>query len=355
VGIAVNLTPHAIGELVARDAAGEPIYVVVIKASFSFGAAGRLESIPPQPIADLDRYAGDPASSGLLSAGDIGLPKPRVDVLFAGALKFGAPTADTVVRVEVGRRLDKQMRVFGDRFWLPGVASDLTASRPRPVEELPIAWERSAGGAVPGDPRLTDRRNPAGCTTGRTATDLEGKSLPNFEDPGDPTKAWKGRPTPCGLGPIAPHWEPRSRLAGTFDDRWREQRAPLLPQDFDPAFLNCAPVDQQLASYLPGEEVRLTGMTPSARSRFELPELAVPVTFVMRDLIEETRGRVDTIIIEPAEERVSLVARACCSPRPSAIAVREAFVGPLTRGRRRALELGKAFWDLRSLPNRPRA
>jgi hypothetical protein len=164
--------------------------------------------------------------------------------------------------------------------------------------------------------------------------------------------SWKAQPDPCGFGPIAPHWEPRARLAGTYDDHWKKQRAPLLPEDFNPAFLNCAPPDQQLPGYLPGEEVRLTGMTRSGQARFQLPEFSVPVMFVTRDLIEETWARVDTIIIEPAAERVSLVARSFCSPRPNAIALRTAFVGPLTRGRRRALELGKEYLDLRSLPSR---
>lgn len=353
MGIAVNLTPHAIGELVARDAAGAPIYVVIIKATFSFGAvSGRLEPIAPQPIADLDRYAGDPVVSGLLAAGDIGLPKPRVDVLLSGALQFPAPVTEAVVRLEIGRRVDKRVKIFGDRFWLPGVAAALTASRPRPVSELPIAWERAAGGADPGDPRLTDRRNPSGRTTGKTARDFHSRPLPNFEDPEDPTSSWKSRPAPCGFGPVAPHWEPRARLAGTYDDRWRVERAPLLPEDFNPAFLNCAPLDQQLPDYLVGEEVRLTGLTAGGRARFLLPALAPPVTFVTRDRIEETRPRVDTIIIEPAAARVSLIARSFCAPRPSAIAVREIFVGPLTRGRRLALELGKTYLDLRALPPR---
>jgi hypothetical protein len=156
VGIAVNLTPHAVGELVARDATGAPLYVVVVKATFSFASAGRLEPTPPQPIADLDRYAGEPAISGLITAGDLGLPKPRIDVLLTGALKFPAPLTEAVVRLEIGRRLDKRSKVFGDRFWLPSAISYLAPSRPRPVAELPIAWERSSGGTDPADPRRTD-------------------------------------------------------------------------------------------------------------------------------------------------------------------------------------------------------
>jgi hypothetical protein len=350
VGIAVNLTPHAVGELVARDVGGAPLYVVVVKASFSFGKGGALEPIAPRPILDLPRYAGEPATSGLVAAGDLTLPKPRVDVLLQGALQFSPPLTHGEAALEVGGRIAKRLSIFGARVWLPGARADLVPTRPAPVSEMPLAWERSWGGSYADDPSATERRNPAGRALGRTPAEGKGKPLANFENPDDARAPWNVRRAPAGFGPVAPHWEPRASLAGTYDDRWRERRAPLLPEDFSPAFLNEAPADQQLASYLPGEEVRLTGMTATGRERFRLPELLVPVMFVQRDVINETRARVDTVIIEPAESRVSLVARATCSPRPTAAAVREVFVGQLTRGRRLALELGKPFLDLRALP-----
>jgi hypothetical protein len=91
-------------------------------------------------------------------------------------------------------------------------------------------------------------------------------------------------------------------------------------------------------------------MTAHGFARFALPELTVPVTFVTRDVIEERRARIDTVVIEPAENRVSIVARAACTPRSGVTSVREAFVGTLSAGRRKALELGKVFLDLRSVP-----
>lgn len=350
MGLAVNLTPYAVGELFGSDHTGKTLFVVVVKATFSFARGDQLEPIVPDPIAARDRYAGDPARTGLLVAAELGLPKPRIDVLLAGALRFRAPLTEGQARMEVGHRIDKRLLVFGDRFWLPGVVSELSPSRPHALAALPIAWERCAGGADADNPQLYDRRNPAGCTHGKTAAEAQGRPLPNFEDPRDPVTTWKSRPAPSGFGPLAAHWQPRAALAGTYDQRWREGRAPLLPEDFAPAFLNCAPLDQQLGTYLPGEEVRLTGMTAHGFARFALPELAVPVTFVTRDVIEERQARVDTVVIEPAESRVSVIARAACAPRAGVTSVREAFVGSLSAGRRKALELGKVFLDLRSVP-----
>ena len=45
-------------------------------------------------------------------------------------------------------------------------------------------------------------------------------------------------PAPGGFGPIGPDWEPRQRHAGTYDERWKRERAPVLPADFDPRH-NC--------------------------------------------------------------------------------------------------------------------
>jgi hypothetical protein len=352
VGLAVNLTPHAVAELPVRGPDGDPLYVVIVKATFSFADPGALAPIEPVPIVKADEYADDPAASGIICPGDIGLPKPRVDVVLTGSFRFRAPTGEALVRLEVGQRVNKEMRVFGDRFWLPGLTYGLTASRPRPMTELPIEWERSSGGAAPKESEPADRQNPAGRPGGLAARDLKGKPLPNFESRKEPITSWKTRPAPQGFGAIAPHWAPRADLAGTYDDRWRERRAPLLPKDFDPAFLNFAPPDQQLPAYTPGEQVRLTGMTPHQRIAFSLPELSVPIMFVTRDVLENTTARVDTIIIEPAVERVSLIARATCSPRPNALAIREIFVGQLTPGRRRALALGKLYVDLRPRPKK---
>jgi hypothetical protein len=355
VGVAVNLTGHAVTEVVAHGSAGELLWVVIIKASYQWMGAPELVPAAAAPIELLDRYTGDPAGSGLAAASEVGLPKPRVDVLVTGELRFAAPITQALVGLEVGARLAKQVQVFGDRRWvLASTRNDLVPSRPAPIAALPIGWERAAGGSDPSDASLRDPRNPVGCTQARGARELQGKPLPNFEDPRQLLATWRDRPAPQGFGPVAPHWEARARLAGTYDQRWMTERAPLLPPDFDPAFYNCAPADQQLGDYRPGEEVRLTGMTPRGRERFVLPALEVPVLFVTRDLMNQTRARVDTIVIEPAEARVSLIARAVSRVRPSAAAMRQIFVGPLSRGRRRALETGRRYLDLRvAIPRAP--
>ena len=344
----VNNTPLASAEAVLTDGEGKELYVVIAKASFRWRSDGALESIDPAvPIADTDRFAGPPAITGLLTAGERTLPKPRVDVLIEGEIVLGAPAEQVDCTLEIGDRLLKTLRVFGDRHWRQGATGSMVPSRPRPFVRMPIDWRHSLGGTDASDPSCVDLRNPVGRGMHRRAASLEGHPLPNFEDPRAPITDARKLPVPVGWGAIAPHWQPRSSLAGTYDARWQEERFPLLPVDYNPAFLNAAPFDQQLDHYPPGAEVHLSGFTPRRRERFILPELAPPVIVVDGGTIIEVSSRVDTIVIEPLEQRLSLVARAVHAPR-DVEALATAFLGPLADGQRRALRAGTAPTALRT-------
>ena len=345
--VLVNNTPLAAAEALLTDVEGRDVYVVVAKASFRWRPDGALESIvPPVPIADIDRFAGPPATTGLLIANECTLPKPRVDVLLQGELVLGAPAEQVDCTLEIGGRLAKTLRVFGERHWRHGATSSMVPSRARPFVRMPIDWRHSFGGADSSDPSCVDLRNPIGRGMRRRVASLEGHPVPNFEDPRAPITDARKRPVPVGWGPIAPHWQARSSLAGTYDARWQEERFPLLPADFDPAFLNAAPADQQLDRYQAGLEVRLSGFTPRRREHFILPEFAPTVTVVDRRTIVEVPSRVDTIVIELTEQRLSVVARAVHAPREME-ALAAAFLGPLTDEQRRALRAGHSMPALR--------
>jgi hypothetical protein len=208
---------------------------------------------------------------------------------------------------------------------------------------MPIAWERSFGGTDPDEPSAFEPRNPVGCGVRKRVADLKGQPAPSFEDPRAPIAEAGVKATPVGLGPVAPHWLPRRGWAGTYDEAWQKERFPLLPENFDPRFLNAAPLDQQLDGYQPGELVRLGFLGVAARDEFALPALAPTVTVVDGKTIVEVAPRVDTIVIAPAERRVSVVARALHLPAPQGGPLKLVYVGRLTRGQRRALEVGKPY------------
>ncbi len=343
MGSVVNLTPFAVGELGGKDADGMPLFVAIVKASFTWHDDGSPQPIASLPILEQAVFAGEPATSGMLAASDLSPPKPRVDVLLQGSLAFASPVTEADVAIRVGARLRKVARVFGARFWLPGIVHDMVPSKPQPVDGLPIAWELSFGGSDPQDTRTTELCNPAGTGVTKRPTELQGKRAPSFEDPAAPIRSTNERPSPHGFGPIAPHWQPRCKLAGTYDEAWQASRSPLPPTDFDSAYFNVAPEDQQLADYQPGEEVRLYNMTTRGADFFVLPELKVSVVFGARERMLQTYAQVDTLIVEPAERRFSLVARAAFSPRPNLLAMGQVVVGNPTSACMRALETGKLY------------
>jgi hypothetical protein len=343
VGTLINLTPYAVGELLGKDAEGLPLFVAAVKATFTWQADGRVQAIEPCPLQEADEWMGEPATSGLLAASELGPPKPRVDVLLRGALTAAAPFLELDVGMRVGARLQKVAKVFGARYWLPGVMHDMVPSKPYPTQALPFAWELCFGGSDPQDTRATEPRNPAGTGVTRRPAELQGKQAPSFEDPGSLIKSTNDRPAPRGFGPVAGHWQPRCLRSGTYDEGWQKSRAPLLPKDFDPAYFNVAPEDQQLPDYQPGEEVRLFNLSPRSVDFFYLPEFEVPVIFTSREKMSETFAQVDTMVIEPAEKRFSLVAHAAFTPRPNLLAMGQAVVGTPTAACLRALAEGKIY------------
>jgi hypothetical protein len=344
--VIVNNTPYAVEEAVLAEPDGRDVYIAIIKGSFRWRPDATVEPLAePLPLVPADVYAGEPGKSGLLTASELTLPKPRVDVLLAGEIVPRAPVEELDCTLELGRQLRKTLRVFGDRYWRPSTTKCVLPSRSKPFSRMPIDWERSFGGTDPDDPAVLDRRNPVGRGICRNPRTLEGKPVPNFEDPAAPINDPLKRPAPVGFGPIAPYWRPRSDRAGTYDARWESERSPLLPKDFDPRFLNAAPEDQQLDRYLPDTELWLTDFTPGRRERIRLPPFAPALTVVEGRTIFEVPSVVDTIVVDLAEARLSLVARAVYRPK-SVAAVATAYVGPLSRGQRRALHTGKPYLRL---------
>lgn len=131
---------------------------------------------------------------------------------------------------------------------------------------------------------------------------------------------------PAGLGSVGRAWLPRRALAGTFDHKthWQPDEVPGLPADFDFAYWNSTPADQQCAHLTGGEQVTLINLCrpehPSAQIslrgnsvlRFSLPVQAMFLLLVDDDnKIAITRLVIDTVVIAPDAATVQLVWRSC--------------------------------------------
>ncbi len=335
----------ACGEAINLDRDGAEYYVVVVKQSFTWDASGQPHPIAPQRVVDQDVYEGDPATSSILLETELAPRKPRVDVLLAGEVVLAQATNHAVMKLEIGDQVGKAARLFGDRVWVPGYAVGLRATDPRPFERMPITWSRSFGGIDAQSPAHCERRNLSGTGFARKESSAVGKRLPNFESPDHLIGSWSDRPPPVGFGPVARSNPSRLRWGGTYDKAWLDEHFPLLPPDFDDRFWNCAPEDQQLDAYRPGERVRLRGMAAEADTWFALPPFDVPVAILgRRGDRAEGFATPDTVLIEPAERRFSVVGRFFHIPRPNVLGIEDVYVGTPWRGWLKAKATRKRYF-----------
>jgi hypothetical protein len=240
------------------------------------------------------------------------------------------------VGVRVGS-MQKSFAVVGNRVWYAGI-SRISASDPEPFTVLPISYDRAFGGR---DDRHEDQakhtafmRNPVGRGFHKQMRRewIDGAPLPNTEELNHPVSQPDGNYAPMAFGPIGRGWEPRYRYAGTYDARWLEDYFPFLPPDFDEAYYQAAPLDQQISAPTGGEEIVLLNLTPEGRVVFTLPTFDAPVHFFLKNGgREDAKLALDTIVIEPDPRRLMLTWRATRPLKRSMFEVPQILVGRKSR------------------------
>lgn len=309
-----NATRYDATAVIQTDADGRDVVVAVAKGTFRLGKGGRLELAEPLPLVYADEYTDEPGASSIAAGTDFGLFKPRTDVIVAGSAfaPGGKAVAQMTVELRAGA-LSAALEVTGDRTWKKGVLGPGISS-PEPFREMPLVWERAFGGTCEAEGKTPGARceeNPVGAGLWTRDKDAVDQALPNLEDPAQPVRGWKDRPAPACWGFVAPAWEPRRSLAGTYDAKWERSRLPLLPEDFDHACFQQAPAALQSAKYfVGGEQVRLKGLHPKGELAFELPKDTVEVALLLPgDRVTKHVAVLDTVVLRPAEEVVTLTWR----------------------------------------------
>ncbi|WP_437334286.1 DUF2169 family type VI secretion system accessory protein [Sorangium sp. So ce394] len=307
-GAVANATPFAVVACPLVEASGRPVVAVIVKGTFGVERS-KVVPVEPRPVrmSDVPRDEGDPWSS-LRYASDLCPRKHGADVVAVGEAISPRPVAVMDLAIQV-RGAAAPLRVHGPRVyyaWLGQVAIGPAA----PFERVPLVYEKAYGGRTD-DLKLIEPRNPSGAGVAQRPHDLIDRLAPQIEHPAHPIDGPLARPAPAGYGPIPAHWSPRRERAGTFDERWKAERMPLMPLDFDVRHHNVAHpaliLDEPLRA---SDPVAVLGMSPDGLFRFELP--ALPVVIHARfdsGRKVSVRPEIDTLVLEPAERRFEIAGR----------------------------------------------
>lgn len=273
-----NKTPFILERFLLFDKNGSEIIVIVLKATYSLHENTEPTVAEEQdPLNMADIYVDEPGESGLLLEGEFMPLKPSTGITLTGhAVAPNVSTKEIVVELRIGKVI-QQAIVYGPRLW-SGFLGVLRIRGPESFEKIPLTWENAYGGFD--NSSNNDKHHEAhadnpvgkGFVARKTSRNLDGLPLPNIEHPQHRIRSIKDRPPPVGFCPVAPNWPCRAKHAGIYDEKWQNERATLLPDDFDERFYQTAPPGLVADSYLMGgEECLVVGTTPGGRLVFRLP------------------------------------------------------------------------------------
>jgi len=354
----LNATKMQAGYTLGLQPDGRELLVVVVKGTFTIPPPGEEPNLADEqvPLVDADVFTGEPGFSAPLYESDYAPRKLRCDVLLNGSAYApgGKPTERVPVSLRVGS-WSKSFDVVGERVWKAG-ALYISTSPPKPFAVMPISYNNAFGGI---DKAYDDPQqwryyplNHAGVGYHEytSARFVDGQPLPNTEERGSKVTDPRGKYRPMAFGPVARAWQPRPKLAGTYDQRWLDEVCPFLPADFDDRYFQSGPEDQQIDYPAGGETAELVNLTPEGRTVVALPKRDVPVVFFRKGGTEEMLAVIDTIILEPDAGRFMACWRAQLPLRRNIFEVPEAVVGRMPAGWSRAREVGKTYYpSLREL------
>lgn len=370
-----NRTPHAASQFDMVDQFGAAFHVVVARMGYTLGPCGAdglasLLPMPrPSPLATEDRHLDGDTQAGTVQESDFAPYKPRCDVIVNGVAHAprGRAMPQFLVNLKVQSEkkilIDKTLQVSGERaFRKKAVLTRLAQgcirigavgllrpnpwhlSTPEPFQQLPLHYAYAYGGQCrieADDCNAAEhdscQANPLGRGFARhwylDAQHINEVPAPRITQPSQPCTAdqfWQGAggkelPAPAGLAAIGRGWLPRRALAGhiAIKDKWDADEVPTLPEDFDFAYWNSSPPDQQCPHLAGLEQFTLTNLCRhdhrSARIdprgntalRFALPRQVLCLLLADRnDQLLVCRLAIDTVLVDPEAASVELVWRA---------------------------------------------
>jgi hypothetical protein len=347
----LNSTGMQAGYTMGLRPDGRELLVIAVKGTFALPTTAEQQ---PQlaeqqvPLIEADTFEAEPGLSAPIYETDYAPYKSRCDVILNGSA-YARHAKRVRVRLQIGT-LNKSFNVIGDRVWQASLVS-ISSSNPVPFDVMPISYGRAFGGVDHYHPDENKHRaympNPVGCGYHHILKGefIDNTPLPNTEEIGQPVTQPRGKYRPMAFGVMGRNWEPRYKLAGTYDQNWIDNVFPFLPADFNDAYYQCAPREQQIDYLRGGETVLLENLTPQARTEFQIPKLEVPVVFFMKKGgQQEVQAVADTLVLEPDANRFMLTWRTHLPLKRNMFEVAQVLVGKMSRAWWRARQLGKTYY-----------
>ena len=262
---------------------------------------------PDEPLTEQELWKTIPDQLGQAGILDMGMPKPRGEVVVTGSCLAprGTNRVASEVSVRVGE-LRKSLNIFGDRFWVNEGGIMKLITDPEPFTEMPITYEKAFGGEGFEKNPLGKGIAPVILPDGRTLI-----PLPNIEDPGLLIGSPSDQPDPAGFAPLDLMWPQRMKKQGTYDEKWQRERWPNFPDDMNYEYFNTAPEDQFVTGFFAGgETVEIVNMHPDIHViNSNLPPLRIRCFVTKKkdlrsgdadnEIFQEVTTRIDTVWLFP--------------------------------------------------------
>ena len=275
--------PYSVGGRFQRDQHGLEVWVATLKKRWIWDGVIWHEDTERVGIFDEPLYMAEPGLSPVVSDHDFAICKKNTDVVIHGKAKTfkKTPCLEQICRLFVDGHIDKQIKVVGQREWVVQAGS-IIPSIPLKFIAKDIDYTCAVGGY--------DERNRLGCGIGESMTELQTQSVPSVFNVTENWTLSSKKMNVAGFGVLPTFFQQRYCLAGSFDEAWFDSRRPLLPIDFDTAFYQSSPTDQQCSGFLMGgERINLSGFDHKGVLTFVLPKECYEARIKYSDQVTERK------------------------------------------------------------------
>ena len=270
--------------------------------------AFRLDTGEPVLEKDLWSAMGDLIETNQMF--DAGKPKTTGEFLVHGKCypPKGEPVSASRVVIKLGE-LTKELYVFGDRNWIKGLGFGWGVSEPEKFTEMSVCYQNAFGGADHPENSLGK---------GLDEVDVNGEMLiplPNIEYPDQLVGSPKDKPASASLNRVDITCRQRQKKAGTYDQKYIEERMPGFPDDLNLEYFNDAAEDQWNNGFFSGDESYeiLNMHAQHSLLKGKLPEIKARCFITHRqddsDVFKEIDTVLDTVWFMPGENMGVLIHR----------------------------------------------